>query len=464
MRAAIYARVSRDARGQARSVEEQEAECRAWVQREDWQLLEPAFVDNDVSASKYTRKARPQWQALTAALEAGRVDVLVVWEPSRATRDRRVWAALAAVCEDVGVKLGVNGRLYDLGDPDDAFQLDLFFALATRESGTTRKRVQRSVRANAAAGRPHGKLLYGYRREYAESPSGPVLLAQVPDEDKAPVVREIARRVAAGEALYGIAADLNARGVPAPRTRAWEGTTVRRIATNPAYVAKRVHRGQVVGDATWPALVDDTTHAVCVQRMSDPARRTNAGRGVRHLLSGIAECGRCGGPMYVLLNRGTRSYTCRREQHLSRKEDDVDEVVVGAVVGRLARPDLQDVLAGPAPAEVEDARAEVVEKRARLEGFYDAAARGELTPAALTRIEARLVPEIAAAESRARVALPSPLLAEVAGPKAEETWMRLTLEQRRELVALLCHVRILPMGRGRRTFDPASVEVTWRTS
>lgn len=464
MRAAIYARVSQDSRGNARSVQEQEAECRGWVEREGWTLAQAPFVDNDVSASKYSRKARPQWQALTAELEAGALDVLVVWEPSRATRDRRVWAALAAVCEERGVRLGVNGRLYDLDDPDDAFQLDLFFALATRESGATRKRVQRGTRANAAAGRPHGKLLYGYRRLYVQTPTGPALDSQVPDEDQAPVVREIARRIAAGEALYGVAADLNRRGVPAPRGKAWEARTVKRLCINPAFVGQRVHQGKVVGTAAWPAILDEGTHALCVQRLTDPARRTNHGRSARHLLSGLARCGTCDGPMVVQKNRGHLAYLCRAGFHTSRRQDLVDDLVTAVVVERLARPDIADLMSGPSTdADVQLARDEVTTKRARLTTFIDAAAAGELTAGALARIEARLLPEIEEAELRARVLPESPLVRETAGPQAAEVWKRLTLHQRREVVTLLCSVRILPAGRGRRTFDPHSVEITWRT-
>ncbi len=464
-RAAIYCRVSRDTAG-GRSVEEQAAECQAWVEREGWSLSRPPYVDNDVSASRYSRKARPEWQQLSADVDAGLIDVIAVWEPSRATRDRRVWAALAATCEERGVRLGVNGRLYDLDDPDDAFQLDLFFALATRESGTTRKRVLRATRAGAAAGRVHGKLPYGYRRTYRQTTSGPQLDQQLPDEEQAPIVREIARRAAAGEALYTIARDLNDRGVPGPRQQLWDPRTVKRVAVSPTYVGKRVHQGKVVADGSWPAIVDEATHAVCVSRLTDPARRTNEGRHAQHLLTGLARCGVCGGPMARQKNRGPYAYVCKTAFHVSRKQEDVDALVVGVVLARLARPDLAELMAGPDEQDdvVRAARDEATTKRARLEGFYDAAAAGELTPAALARIEARLLPEIEAAEKRAQPRPLSPLVRDVAGPDAAETWERLTIHQKRELVDLLCTVTVLPAGRGRRTFDPASVDIIWGTS
>src|SRR4051794_9451389 len=139
LRAAIYCRVSKDQR-EGRSVEEQETECRRWIESAGWKLTS-VYSDNDRSASRYARKARPDWQRLTDDLEAGRIDVVVAWEVSRTTRDRLVWAALVETCIDHDVKLCIDGRLHDVSDPDDAFTLDLASSLAVRESGVTRKRV-----------------------------------------------------------------------------------------------------------------------------------------------------------------------------------------------------------------------------------------------------------------------------------------------------------------------------------
>jgi site-specific DNA recombinase len=462
MKTAIYTRVSQDGRGDARSVGEQEKECRAWVAREGWDEI-GLWSDNDRSASKYAKKQRPGWQALTARLDEGGVDALVVWEPSRATRDRRVWAALAATCEERGIRFGCNGRLYDLNDPDDAFQLDLFFALATRESGTTRKRVLRSMRGAAAAGRPHGKLLYGYRRVYREGRNGPELVEQVVDEDKAAVVREAARRIMQGEALYKVARDFNDRAIPAPRGATWDPTQIKRLCINPAYIAKRTHKGVVVGDGLWPAILDEQTFYSCVSRLSDPSRLTHDGRGVQHLLSGIAVCGVCDGRVRVQKNRSHLAYLCVDGFHVSRKKQDVEDFISALVIERLSRPDLASLMA---PRDTDDgaatAAAEAAELRARLEAFYDEAATGGLSPSALARIESRLLPQIQDAEKRARRSHSAPLLDAVAGPDAGETWSRLSLEQKRELIGLLCTIRILRGTPGARSFDPNTVEIVWR--
>ena len=462
MRAAIYARVSQDSRGQGRSVQEQEQECRAWLDREGWEVA-GVWKDNDVSASRYTQKTRPGWQALTAQIDNGGIEALIVWEPSRATRDRRVWATLAATCEERGIRFGCNGRLYDLNDPDDAFQLDLYFALASRESGTTRKRVLRAMRGAAAEGRPHGKLLYGYRRVYREGRAGPELVEQIVDKNKAAVVREAAQRIMQGESLYKVARDFNERTVPAPRGATWDPTQIKRLCVNPAYIAKRTHKGVVVGDGLWPAILDEQTHYTCVSRLTAPERLSHDGRGVQHLLSGVAVCGVCDGRVRVQKNRSHRAYMCIDGFHVSRKKEYVDDLVTAVVTARLSRPDLADLIA---PDQSDDdatiAANELAELRARLNGFYDEAATGGLSPSALARIESRLLPQIAAAEKKAHRSHTAPLLDAVAGADAEQRWVKLSLEQRREVIGLLCAVRILPARRGARTFDPETVEIAWR--
>ena len=67
MRAAIYTRVSQDAQRRMRSIEEQEAECRAWAERESWCVVR-VWSDNDRSASRFARKERPSWQGLMVEL------------------------------------------------------------------------------------------------------------------------------------------------------------------------------------------------------------------------------------------------------------------------------------------------------------------------------------------------------------------------------------------------------------
>jgi hypothetical protein len=236
------------------------------------------------------------------------------------------------------------------------------------------------------------------------------------------------------------------------------------LCVNSGYAGKRVHQGRVVGDASWPAILDESTHLALVAKLGDPKRRTQRDSAVKHLLSGLAFCGVCGGRIRVQKNRGFLAYLCVEKFCVSRRETDVDEYITEVVLARLERPDLADVLTDAHDAETAAALGEAREKRARLDGFYDTAAAGELTPAALARIEARLLPEIEAAERRARAVVTSPLIAAVAGSEARDRWAKLTLPQRREIISTLMVVRILPTVRGTKTFRPQSVAVEWRAT
>ncbi len=462
-RAVVYTRVSSDPNDRGRSVTEQEVDCRAVCERNGWEVVR-VFSDNDRSASRYATKERPEHRNLIRFIESGAADVLVTWEASRAQRDLAAYARLRDLCERHDVLLSYSGRTFDMAESNDRFSTGLDALLAERESDETRKRVLRAVRANADQGRPHGRLLYGYRREYDAATRE--LIGQVPDPVTSEVVKEAARRVLAGETPYSIAQDFDRRGIPTPRggSGGWDLTQVKRLCINPGYAGKRVHQGKVIGDASWPAIISETDHLTLVAKLGDPRRRSQRDSAIRHLLSGVAVCGVCGGRIRVQKNRGFLAYLCVDGFHVSRRETDVDEFVTEVTLARLERPDLAEVFTETADAETADALSEAREKRARLEGFYDAAAVGELTPQALARIEARLLPEIEAADQRARAAVTSPLVAATAGIDARKHWAKLSLPQQREIISTLMRVRIMPTRRGSRTFDPESVGIEWKTS
>ena len=122
-----------------------------------------ALTDNDRSATRYATKERPEYARLRTVLAPG--DVLVVWEPSRAGRslDHDAGPAAASALER-GVLLSYRGRLFDLNDGDDRFSTTGIDAVVgEKQAEDTRKQILRAESANLAAGRPHGKLLYGYR-------------------------------------------------------------------------------------------------------------------------------------------------------------------------------------------------------------------------------------------------------------------------------------------------------------
>jgi hypothetical protein len=84
----------------------------------------------------------------------------------------------------------------------------------------------------------------------------------------------------------------------------------------------------------------------------------------------------------------------------------------------------------------------------------------------LHRITARLKPELARAETEARMYRVSPhlkLVLDMAAEHAEDIWNGMTVAQRHAVINVLIErVRILPVTRKGPGFDPNSIEVVWK--
>jgi DNA invertase Pin-like site-specific DNA recombinase len=477
LRAAVYGRNSHVRRGGAPSlsVDSQLDECDHRIASQpSWTLIDVPgnggrgrFRDDGISASQYARnKQRPDWQRLMELISAGEVDILVTWEISRATRDRPVWAALMAACQEHNVLLDVGGTTYDPRDPDEGFMLDLQAALAVRESGVTNKRVNRLVRARAQSGRPHGLRNYGYRSVYDES-TGKLLRREI-DPDTAEVVREIARRTLAGESRYAIAKNLNERGIPSPGGAEWQGGNMGQMIIRPAYAGLRVFQGEVIGDASWPAIIDRKDHFRLVSMLQDPERhKFRQDTRVKHLLVGIAECGKCkkgrARVSRTMKNPPNLKYNCGRNFCFTRSMERVDELIETLMKAWLSRDDVHRELAKlDSGGEASSAAAEAAELRARLERFYSRAANGQLSDAGLARLESELLPQIDKAEQRAKPSVLPAVVYKVAGPNPATPWDDLDILEKRAVIKALCRVIIQPSPkRGRYSFDPRYVEVQW---
>ena len=465
VRAVSYERVSVDKRDARRSVGEQRADNLAVADREGWQVVE-TFRDNDRSASRFATKPRPAFVALVAAVKAGRVDVVIAWEASRLSRKLGEFVDFRDACARRGVLWSIGGRTYDPADERDTLPLIMQACEAESDSARTSKRVLRAVTATAEAGRPHGRMTYGYRREY--DPATKAFLRQVIDDGQAAVLREIADRFLAGESFFAIARDLTSRGVPAPAGGAvWYPTNCTRLMRNPAYAGRRMRNGQYVADAVWPPMFDDRTWSAMQAKLSDPDRSTRKESAVRHLLTGLAVCGACDRPTIGSMKQrgGYRAYMCVKCFGVARREDLVDKHVNGKIVERLAAPDVADLF-GQADRDddaAQRARELAASLRVRYAEFEAEALAGRLSAASWSRIEANLSAQIDAADLDAqRAVMPEPVrhLAGVAPDRVAAVWGVLTTVERREaLRAMGAVVTILRTGSGRRVFDPESVTV-----
>lgn len=458
LRAAIYARISDDRRGEALGVGRQREDCVSLAERRGHSVVR-VYTDNSVSA--YSGRVRPGYRELLAAIAAGGVDVVLAWDPDRLHRSPAELEDFIVLMERHGVAVEtVQAGTWDLATPSGRLVARQLGSVARYESEHKAERVRRALEQNAAGGRPHGRHAYGWRRVYdTESGRG----RDVIEPGEAAVIRDVAARIIRGESMNAVTVALNEAGTPSPTGKPWAKGMVRAVMLRERNAGLRVHHGEVVGEGEWEPVLPLATFEQVRAILRDPQRRTSTSSAAVHLLSGIARCGKCGAPMRAGQNGTTPSYRCSAKSCVSRARSDVDGLVTRVVLGRLAQPDAAALLTPGRSDEHKLAAAEAAALRGRLDDAADNYADGKIDGRQLERITARLRPQIEAAELRARMVDDTPLLAGLAGnERAAAVWEGRTLSQKRGVIDMLVSVTVLGAKPGARVFDPEAVRVEWK--
>jgi len=463
LRAYIYDRNSRLVRP-GTSTEDQRLENRRFCEREGMTVV-GEFSDPGRSASRYAKQAREDYDRMVQGIGAGGCDVLVVWEASRGYRSTEAYLQLRNLCERKNVLICYNGRAYDMSDRQDRFTTGFDALRAEDEADQIRERNLRTVRLNAERRRPHGRIPYGYRREY--DPDTGALLRQVPDEAQAQVLREAASRIAAGQSLYAVAKDLNARHVAPPGgARWWDQTTVRQVLLRPSNAGQRQFQGEVIGAASWDGILDEQLYYTVVGILTDPGRLNHRDGAVKYLLSGVALCGACLPVRNLLKSTPRRTYTCPVCFRVSIRADWFDAAVETAVLEHVSRPEFaasllarDEVGAGGALAEARALEAQLEDAR-RLAATFEGG-RFRLSAVSLAALEEQLLPRIAAARSRAVDAEVPEVVRRLAAGSWSVWHEQLDLGQRRTAIRSLVRVSLRSCGKGARTVTPERFGWEW---
>ena len=469
-RAALYARISQDDAHLERGVTRQLEDARELAQARGWDIV-ASYADHDVSA--YNGAAREQYGRLMADAAAGRFDRIVVFHTSRLWRSRRERAAdIEALAKAKVSVTAVRGPDLDLASASGRMLAGIIGEFDTAESEIKGERVARAALQRAQEGRANGAVSFGWRREHDTDEAGRIVgFRDVEEPAEADVVREIVQRLLAGDTVRGIADDLERRGVPTPSRKPgvrWRHTTVRKLALRPANAGLRVHHGQVIGPASWPAIVTPDEHERVTALLTAPRRTMTRDAARRHLLSyGIGQCGVCGSVLRVARKRSAGReyilYVCEDKGCVGRSVERVDELVGAVVVERLSRPDARDVLI-PDDSAAGEAAERVETIRARLDTAADQYADGAIDAQQLARITERLRPDLDRAEAdlrQARAATELDAIGDLLDGKAAEVWQALDANRRRAALRVLgLRVRIMPTRQG-RGFNPRDVKIEW---
>jgi site-specific DNA recombinase len=474
-RAAVYCRISKDRDQERLGVERQEKDCREIAARRGWEVIEPPYIDNDVSAAKGSKAVRRNYLRLLEDIEAGRVDAVVMWMEDRLQRQVIELAEFLKVCDTAGLtKIASIGGELDLSDPDQRTMLYIKAAMAEAEIDKMRRRQRRKHVEKAEHGRPSG----GGRRGFGEARPG-VPAAQVARERA--LIREAAERIEAGDTLRGIALDWNERGIRSPGTKAdphgnpWGNATLRQLLLSPRVAGLRSHHGQLYpGDpATMPAIVSRPTWEAVKAILEDPARVALRGGVSRYLLTGLVFCALCGkgmvGGRRAHSKGGQRVYTCRGDwpyagcRRVSRQAAPVEELICEALFRAAETPKLASLRNG----DIDDPTRELNEQLARDQGLLDRlddkVAQELISEPAAKRNRAAIEKRMEETRARRDRLQHGRVVAHVPA-NLRQVWPMLTLERQRAiLAAVIERIEVHPQSsRSSGGFDPEAIKAFWR--
>jgi site-specific DNA recombinase len=384
LRTALYLRRSTEEHQDA-SLDVQQGEGSAYIAREGG-ILDPVHVFVDDAKSRAEFKKRPGLIAMLNAAERRAFDAVVVRDESRLGGDTNRTSLLIQDLTEGGVRL-----FYYFGDEEvildgavDRFMLNVRAFASELEREKISQRTHEHLLTKARRGLNVGGRVYGYDNVEIKDGDRRVRVEYRINPDQAAIVLHIFERYVAGDGLRTLAKDLNRRGVPSPRagargTGSWstsaifamlrrdryrgaivwgrsekayrKGTKVRLERAASEWVKVDAPELRIVPEHLWTAV------QAIVQRTAGDGRRRRAGRPegsrARYLLSGLARCAECGGPLTVTNGRDSSTaikvYACayRRSRGeavcsntLRRPVATVDSAVLGWVAAHVLTDDV----------------------------------------------------------------------------------------------------------------------------
>lgn len=367
-------------------------------------------------------------------------------------------------CAEVGVSrlASVSGDI-DLSTHDGQLIARILGAMARKESDDKSRRVTRKHQELARAGKVSG----GGTRPYGYEADRRTVV-----EAEAVVIRELADRALAGEAVRALCRDLDERGLSTVTGVSWKPWTLTRLLMSGRISGQREHRGAIVAEAEWPGIIAPQQTAQLRRMLSDASRRTNQAVR-RYPLVRLLRCGLCGATLVSRPKKGgARRYICATGPgyvgcgHICVLAEPLEAFVVQALLDRLDSPELAAALSGAdSDPDAVRLRAEIADSQAQLETlaamYGDRAIGLQEWAAARTPIDAR----IKDAERQLGRPSGSASLDGFVGNAAglRDRWEGLPLHRQHAIVAaVLEHLVVGPGRRGFNGFDPSRFRPIWR--
>ena len=306
---AVYTRKSTDEGLDSafNSLDAQYDACSAYVKSQvgmGWRLVEKKYDDGGYSGGTMNRPALTE---LLKDIEAGQINVVVVYKIDRLSRSLCDFTDLSKLFERHGVSFVSVTQQIDTSNAAGRMMLNILMSFAQFEREMTADRIRDKIYASRKRGMwTGGPTPYGYKLVDKQLKVDP---------DAAEAVRMMFRRYVATGSSLQVARELNESSHKRPDSQPWYPRMVLAVLKCRVYTGKlEVKRTGEVFDGIHEAIIDDALFQT-VQKALAANVRTD-GKSKRHAmlapLKGILRCGTCGGAMTPVFSNYSKGGGRRR--------------------------------------------------------------------------------------------------------------------------------------------------------
>src|SRR6202035_233555 len=276
-RCAIYTRKSSEEglEQEFNSLQAQREACEAFIKsqrHEGWVCLPDAYDDGGLSGATIER---PALQQLLAEIQAGRVDIVVVYKVDRLTRSLADFAKIVEIFDAKGASFVSVTQQFNTTTSMGRLTLNVLLSFAQFEREVTGERIRDKIAASKRKGIWMGGVVpLGYRVENR---------ALHVVEEHAAFIRDLYRRYLEIGSVVRLKALLDHEDARLPLRTDGTGKTIGgglirrghlyKILSNPIYLGRLTHKGQA-HDGLHDPIVDQETWDRVQRMLAEHAQRT----------------------------------------------------------------------------------------------------------------------------------------------------------------------------------------------
>ncbi len=376
-RVALYLRRSKDK--QEASIQTQRTEALRYCEAKGWSVSEEhIYIDDAISRAEFKKRPRLMAMLRACACESKEFDAVVTRDETRLGGDMVRTTLLISDILDHGVSLFyyIDDQEVRLDGATDKFMIAAKNFASELEREKISSRTYERLAVKAREGYVVAGKCYGYRHVPIMVGDKKVRSEYAIEPKEAEVLVSIFEKFSRGIGIRLIAHELNAKGIPSPRagksgTGSWGTSSIHEMLKNERYLGKviwnreneAIYRGGtklrefrpqeewIVVDKPELRIISDDLWTAARARIRPGQRRPRCDG--KYLLSGLARCSSCGGPINVRNTKWgkttVKGYACKYNRdrgdtvcgcNLIRPIDKVDELVIQYVESRILREEV----------------------------------------------------------------------------------------------------------------------------